>query len=73
MELDRFVRAAADVGIAPEPATALHARLYELERVDAPVALLADRRPPLAAQTSLSRLVQACVWVGVLLVIGAHA
>jgi hypothetical protein len=73
MELERFIAAATDVGIRADAATALHARLYEPKRVDDATGLLADARPPLVEQTALSRLVQACIWVGVLLVIGAHA
>jgi hypothetical protein len=73
MELNRFVAEAADVGIAHDPAAALHARLYGAPRTESAADLLADARPALAEQTALSRVVQACIWVGVLLVIGAHA
>jgi hypothetical protein len=70
MRYERFQAEAAAVGIDERAARSLYARLYGAHVRSSE---LARDAAPFAAQTGLSRAIQAFVGLGVLLVIGAHA
>jgi hypothetical protein len=70
---DRFLTAAREAGIEEEKAKALLERLDGAASREDARSLLTDRPAPFTDQTGLSRTIQALVWLGVLLVIGAHA
>jgi hypothetical protein len=75
VQIDRqqLLQAARDVGIDDDAAEALLAQLNGgAARHDAR-ALLTDRPARFTEQSGLSRMIQVLVWLGVLLVIGAHA
>jgi hypothetical protein len=69
----QFLDAARDVGIEDEQANALLARLDGAAVPQDARSLLTDRPARFSEQSGLSRTIQVLVWLGVLLVIGAHA
>jgi hypothetical protein len=77
--LHRFFREAEQAGIAYEQALDLYHRLYKTEESPLGGVAKTEESPlsggasPYASQTGLSRLVQTLVWIGTVLVIGAHA
>ena len=70
---DRFLVAARDVGIDEQKASALYERLNDTAEPHDARSVLTDRPARFSDQSGLSRTVQVLVWLGVLLVIGAHA
>src|SRR5215207_1079380 len=74
MKIDRqnFLDAAREVGIEAEKANALFERLDGATARQDARSLLTDRPARFTDQTGLSRTIQVLVWLGVLLVIGAH-
>lgn len=73
IDRERFLEAAREVGIEESKASALLERLDGGRPADDARALLTDRPARFGDQSGLSRTVQVLVWLGVLLVIGAHA
>jgi hypothetical protein len=69
----QFLEAAARRGIEPGVAGALFDDLYERRNGESPTDRLSRDTSPLAGQSGLTRIVEALVWLGTLLVIGAHA
>jgi hypothetical protein len=70
---EQFLRTARELGIEDEKASALFERLDGATPREDARSLLTDRPARFTDQTSLSRTIQVLVWLGVLLVIGAHA
>jgi hypothetical protein len=73
MHLKTFLDAASRHGIERAAATGLYEELYPTRRAGLEPGRLLSRPPAFTAQASLSRLVQVLVWVGTLLLVGAHA
>jgi len=73
MDLTTFVDAARRHGIEPAAAAGLYDELYPAPNADHEPSRLLSRGTQFTAQAGLSRLVQVLIWVGTLLVIGAHA
>jgi hypothetical protein len=73
VEREKFLKEAREVGIDEGKAHALFERLDGRVRAQDARALLTDRPARFTEQSGLSRTIQVLVWLGVLLVIGAHA
>lgn len=72
VDRDRFLVTAREVGIDDDKAGALYERLKAAPAGRDARSLLTDRPARFGDQSGLSRTIQVLVWLGVLLVIGAH-